>query len=168
MKCHIAGKNNILSCIYFTSFALQIEILFIIFNSATNAMETKRVKERVFYMSCFDRFTKLKRNDEIEASVQLISFDIWQIFVWPSHKVRSNTLYALNRLIDSYRFFYESSRYLVGFPKAYLFGYYAALWETEHCKYMSQKTIAFWAMCWGTVMCLPMRRNQRVTRTLFW
>ena len=30
-------------------------------------METNRVKERVFYMSCFDRFTKLKRKDEIEV-----------------------------------------------------------------------------------------------------
>ena len=48
------------------------------------------------------------------------------IFVWPSHAVRSNTLYASNRLIDSYRFFYESSRHLAGFPKAYLFNYYAA------------------------------------------
>ena len=49
-------------------------------------------------------------------------------------------------MIDSYRFFYESSRSLAGFPKAYLFSYYAAHWETAHCKYMSQKTIAFWAM----------------------
>ena len=63
-------------------------------------METNRVKERVFYMSCFDRFTKLKRNDEIEVIVPLISFAIWQIFVWPSHAVRSNTLYALNRYGD--------------------------------------------------------------------
>ena len=55
-------------------------------------METNRVKERAFYMSCFDRFTKLKRNDEIEVSVPLISFAIWQIFVWPSHAVRTNTL----------------------------------------------------------------------------
>ena len=46
-------------------------------------MENNRVKERVFYMSYFDRFTKLKRNDEIEVSVPLISFAIWQIFVWP-------------------------------------------------------------------------------------
>ena len=38
-------------------------------------METNRVKERVFYMSWFDRFTKLKRNDEIEVS-PLISFAI--------------------------------------------------------------------------------------------
>ena len=45
------------------------------YTTATNAMETNRVKERVFYMSCFDRFTKLKRNDEIEAS-PLISFAI--------------------------------------------------------------------------------------------
>ena len=60
----------------FTSFVLQIEKLLIILNSATNAMETNRVKERVFYMSCFDRFTKLKRNDEIEVSVPLISFAI--------------------------------------------------------------------------------------------
>ena len=49
-------------------------------------------------------------------------------------------------MIDSYRFFYESSRSLAGFPKAYLFSYSAANWETSHCKYMSQKTIAFWAM----------------------
>ena len=63
-------------------------------------METNRVKERVFYMSCFDRFTKLKRNDEIEVSVPLISFAIWQIFVWPLHAVRSNTLYVLNRYGD--------------------------------------------------------------------
>ena len=133
MKCHIPRENNILSCIYFTSFVLQIEKLFIIFNSATNAMETNRVKERVdFYISCFDRFTKLKRNDEIEVSVPLISLAIWQISVWPSHAVRSNTLYALNSLIDSYRFFYESSRYSAGFPKAYLFSYYAAHWETAH------------------------------------
>ena len=69
-------KEQYLSCIYFTSFVLQIEKLFIIFNSATNAMETNRVKERAFYMSCFDRFTKLKRNDEIEVSVPLISFAI--------------------------------------------------------------------------------------------
>ena len=62
-------------------------------------METNRVKERVFYMSSFDRFTKLKRNDEIEVS-PLISFAIWQIFVWPSHVVRSNTLYVLNRYGD--------------------------------------------------------------------
>ena len=55
-------------------------------------------------------------------------------------------LYVLNRLIHSYRLFYESSRYLAGFPKAYLFSYSAAHWETAHCKYMSQKTIAFWAM----------------------
>ena len=49
----------------------------VIFNSATNAIETNRVKERVFkYMSYFDRFTKLKRNDEIEVSVPLISFAI--------------------------------------------------------------------------------------------
>ena len=143
MKCHIPRENNILSCIYFTSFVLKIQKLFTIFNSATNAMETNRVKERVFYMSCFDRFTKLKRNDEIEVSVPLISFAIWQIFVWPSHAVRSNTLYALNRLIDSYRFFYESSRYLAGFPNAYLFSCYAAHWETAHCRYMLQKTIAF-------------------------
>ena len=119
MKCHIPRENNILSCIYFTSFVLRIEKLFIIFNSVTNAVETNRVKECVFYMSCFDRFTKLKRNDEIEVSVPLISFAIWQIFVWLWHAVRSNTLYALNRLIASYRFFYESSRYLAGFPKAY-------------------------------------------------
>ena len=39
-------------------------------------METNRVKERVFYMSYFDRFTKLKRNDEIEVGVPLISFAI--------------------------------------------------------------------------------------------
>ena len=71
----ILRENNILSCIYFTSFVLQIEKLFTIFNSTTNAMETNRVKERVFYMSCFDRFTKLKRNDEIEVS-PLISFAI--------------------------------------------------------------------------------------------
>ena len=38
-------------------------------------METNRVKERVCYMSWFDRFTKLKRNDEIEVS-PLISFAI--------------------------------------------------------------------------------------------
>ena len=63
-------------------------------------METNRVKERVFYMSCFDRFTKLKRNDEIEVSVPLISFAIWQMFVWLLHAVRSNTLYALNRYSD--------------------------------------------------------------------
>ena len=62
-------------------------------------METNRVKERVFYMSWFDQFTKLKRNDEIEVS-PLISFAIWQIFVWPSHAVRSNTLYVLNRYGD--------------------------------------------------------------------
>ena len=31
-------------------------------------VETNRVKERLFYMSCFDRFTKVKRNDETEAS----------------------------------------------------------------------------------------------------
>ena len=89
-------------------------------------METNRVKEPVFYMSCFDRFTKLKPNDEIEVNVPLISFAIRQIFVWSSHAVRSNTLYALNRLLDSYRFFYESSRYLAGFLKASLFSYYAA------------------------------------------
>ena len=76
MKCRIPRENNILSCIYFTSFVLQIEKLFTIFNSATNALETNRVKERVFYMSCYDRFTKLKRNDEIEVSVTLISFAI--------------------------------------------------------------------------------------------
>ena len=100
MKCRIPRENNILSYIYFTSFVLQIEKLFTIFNSATNALETNRVKERVFYMSCYDRFTKLKRNDEIEVSVTLISFAIWQIFVWPSQVVGSNTLYALNRYGD--------------------------------------------------------------------
>ena len=63
-------------------------------------MENNRIKERIFYMSCFDRFTKLKRNDEIEVSVPLISFAIWQIFVWPLHAVRSNTLYVLNRYGD--------------------------------------------------------------------
>ena len=63
-------------------------------------METNRVKERVFYMSCFDRFTKLKRNAETEVSVPLISFAIWQMFVWQSHADRSNTLYALNRYGD--------------------------------------------------------------------
>ena len=68
-------ENNILSCIYFNSFVLQIENS-VIFNSSTNAMETNRLKERVFYMSYFDRFTKLKRNDEIEVSVPLISFAI--------------------------------------------------------------------------------------------
>ena len=100
MKCRIPRENNILSCIYFTSYVLQIEKLFTIFNSATNALETNRVKERVFYMSCYYRFTKLKRNDEIEVSVTLISFAIWQIFVWPSQVVGSNTLYALNRYGD--------------------------------------------------------------------
>ena len=128
-----------------------------IFNSATNATKTNRVKERVFYMSCFDRFTKLKRNNKIEVSVPLISFAIWQIFVWPSHAVRSNTLYSLNRLIDSYRFFYESSRYLAGFPKAYLFSYSAAHWETVHCKYMSQKTIACWAMATMLQCCVALK-----------
>ena len=39
-------------------------------------METDREKERVFYMSCFNWFTKLKRNDKIEVSVPLISFAI--------------------------------------------------------------------------------------------
>ena len=63
-------------------------------------METNRVKERVFYMSCFDGFMKLKRNAETEISVPLISFAIWQMFVWQSHAVRSNTLYALNRYGD--------------------------------------------------------------------
>jgi len=76
MKCHIPRENNIISCIYFNSFFLQVEKLFIIFNCATNAMETNRVKERIFYMSCFDQFTKLKCNDEIEVSVWLISFTI--------------------------------------------------------------------------------------------
>ena len=98
-------------------------------------METNRVKERVFkYMSYRDRFTKLKRNDEIEVSVPLISFAIWQIFVWPS--TQSDLIHFIY-VFDSYRFFYESSRYLAGFPKAYLFSYYAAHWETPHCKYMS-------------------------------
>ena len=54
-------------------------------------METNRVKERDLNMSCFDRFTKLKCNDGIEVSAPLISFVIWQIFVWRSHAVRSNT-----------------------------------------------------------------------------
>ena len=48
-------------------------------------METKRVKQRLFYMSCFGRFTKMKRNNEIEVSVLLISFAMWQIFVWLWH-----------------------------------------------------------------------------------
>ena len=41
----------ILSYIYFTSIVLQIE------TDAWNA-QTNRVKERVFNMSCFDRFNK--------------------------------------------------------------------------------------------------------------
>ena len=53
---------------------------------------------------------------------------------------------AHSSLIDSYRFFYESSWHLAGFPKVYLFNYYATHWETGHCKYMSHKTIEFWAM----------------------
>ena len=73
MKCHIPRENNILSCIYFTSFVLQIEKLYY-FKLRDQRNGNNRVKERVFYMSCFDRFTKLKRNDEIEVSVPLISF----------------------------------------------------------------------------------------------
>ena len=42
----------------------------------------------------------MKRNDEIEVSVPLISFAIWQMFVWLLHAVRSNTLYALNQYSD--------------------------------------------------------------------
>ena len=41
----------ILSCIYFTSTVLQIE------TDAWSA-QTHRVKERVFNMSCFDRFNE--------------------------------------------------------------------------------------------------------------
>ena len=33
-----------------------------------------------------------------------------------------------------------------GIPKAYLCNYYSTHWKTEHCKYVSRKTIAFWAM----------------------
>ena len=76
MKCHIPRENNILSYIYFTSFVLKIEKLFIVFSSAANAVEINRVKERVFYMTCFDRLTKLKRNDETEVGVPLICFAI--------------------------------------------------------------------------------------------
>ena len=45
------GRMIILSCIYFTSIVLQIE---------TDAWseQTNRVKERVFNMSCFDRFNE--------------------------------------------------------------------------------------------------------------
>ena len=34
----------------------------------------------------------------------------------------------------------------VGNPKAKSMQYYSAHRKTEHCKYMSRKTIAFWAM----------------------
>ena len=61
-------------------------------------METNWVKELLFYYELL--WPKIKRNDEIEVSVPLISFAIWQMFVWPSHAVRSNTLYALNRYSD--------------------------------------------------------------------
>ena len=37
-------------------------------------VETNRVKERLFYMSCFDRFTKVKRNGETEQ-VHIIIID---------------------------------------------------------------------------------------------
>ena len=40
-------------------------------------VETNRVKERLFYMSCFDRFTKVKRNGETEQ-VHIIIID-WQL-----------------------------------------------------------------------------------------
>jgi len=68
-------------------------------------------------------------------------------------------------LIDSYRFFYESSRYLAGFPKAYLLSYYAAHWETAHCKYLSQKTIAFWAMSQAE---LKVKSNSAACCEVFW
>ena len=45
------GRIIILSYIYFTSIVLQIE------TDAWSA-QTNRVKERVFNMSCFDRFNK--------------------------------------------------------------------------------------------------------------
>ena len=51
-----------LSCIYFTFILLKIEKNSIILKSATNAWsaQTNRVKERVFNMSCFDRFNESK------------------------------------------------------------------------------------------------------------
>ena len=39
----------------------------------------------------------------------------------------------------------------VGNPKANSMQYYSAHRKTEHCKYMSRKTIAFWAMILGLV-----------------
>ena len=50
-KMSYQGRMIILSCIYFTSIVLQIE------TDAWSA-QTNRVKERVFNMSCFDRFNE--------------------------------------------------------------------------------------------------------------
>ena len=75
----------------------------------------------------------------------LLPFDNY-LFRRRAQSDHPNTLHASNRLIDSYRFFYEKSGYWSGFLKAYLLNYYGAHWKTDHCKYMLQKTIAFWAM----------------------
>ena len=45
------GRIIILSCIYFTSIVLQI-------GTDAWSAQTNRVKERVFNMSCFDRFNE--------------------------------------------------------------------------------------------------------------
>ena len=99
-------------------------------------------------MSCLDRFTK-NWNATIKQKqvfrLFLLPFDNY-LFCRRAQSDHPNTLHASNRLIDSYHFFYEKSRYLSGFLKAYLFNYYGAHWKTAHCKYMLQKTIAFWAM----------------------
>ena len=62
-------------------------------------------------------------------------------------------LYASNRLIDSSWNLPRDSCILKALPadqsrptSSRYANYYAALWLNEHCKYMSRKTIAFWAM----------------------
>ena len=44
-------------------------------------------------------------------------------------------------------------------PKAKSMQYYSAHRKTEHCKYMSRKTIAFWAMHMCTLVRLPIRSH---------
>ena len=84
-----------------------------------------RSSKRLCLINCFDRSSKRGQNRS-------------KCF---AH--RTNLLHTSGGLIDNSRFIDESSRKSESLKSMQ---YYFAHRKTEHCKYMSRKTIAFWTM----------------------
>ena len=95
-----------------------------------------RSSKRLCLINCFDRSSKRTQdNDRIETSVS-----------------RTAPIYFTHQAV--WLTTADSLTRAVGNPKAKSMQYYSAHQKTEHCKYMSRRTIAFWAMFCLSACCI--------------